>query len=168
MRALFALACIAGLTHAAFSAYWAAGGTWLLATAGQTMVEQFESMTWVLWIVAGIKALAAVIPLLAPDNPLIRGVSWVGGFVLVVWGGLSTVIALAVFAGVYIPKGGIDRAGMIGHAFLWDPLFVLWGVALLGALATSPPRRERSCRCVTTVLARRQPRLTRIAPFSAV
>ena len=30
--------------------------------------------------------------------------------------------------------GGYDRAAMIGHVALWDPLFALWGLALLSSL----------------------------------
>ena len=49
---------------------------------------------------------------------------------LVVWGGLNTVVGNLVLAGWIVPDGGYDRAGMIGHAWLWDPLFLAWGLAL--------------------------------------
>lgn len=42
-----------------------------------------------------------------------------------------------VLAGVIRPESGFDRAGMIGHAYLWDPLFLAWGAALaLGLIAS--------------------------------
>jgi hypothetical protein len=55
----------------------------------------------------------------------------------VAWGGLNTVTANLVLAGVIRPDGGFDRPGMVGHAYLWDPLFLLWGAALVVALRVS-------------------------------
>ena len=49
---------------------------------------------------------------------------------LVAWGGLNTVVGNLVLAGAIVPDGGFDRPGMVGHAFLWDPLFLAWGLAL--------------------------------------
>jgi hypothetical protein len=37
-------------------------------------------------------------------------------------------------AGTIRVDGGYDRTAMIGHVALWDPLFALWGLALLGSL----------------------------------
>ena len=51
------------------------------------------------------------------------------------WGGLNTIVGNLVLAGAIVPEGGFDRTGMIGHAFLWDPLFAVWGLALAVALA---------------------------------
>src|SRR5699024_6279354 len=48
----------------------------------------------------------------------------------------NTVTALAVLAGL-INVVGTDRLGQMGHAFLWDPLFTLWGIALAAGLVLS-------------------------------
>jgi len=52
----------------------------------------------------------------------------------VAYGGINTVVALAVLAGVIRPEGGYDAAAMMGHAYLWDPLFLLWEAALVLSL----------------------------------
>lgn len=39
-----------------------------------------------------------------------------------IWGGLNTAVGNLVLAGVIQPDSGFDRPGMIGHAYLWDPL----------------------------------------------
>ena len=73
-----------------------------------------------------------------------RGCRWVGAAVLIVWGGLNTVVGNLVLTGVIRPGSGYDRAGMIGHAWLWDPLFLAWGIALvMGLVATSGWDRAR-------------------------
>jgi hypothetical protein len=56
------------------------------------------------------------------------------GLLLVAYGGLNTVMALAVLSGVITPASGYDVDAMRGHAYLWDPLFLLWGGALVLAL----------------------------------
>ncbi|MBG6189087.1 hypothetical protein IWX64_000007 [Arthrobacter sp. CAN_A212] len=60
--------------------------------------------------------------------------SWVGGLLLVIYGGVNTVVSGAVLAGAIRPAGGYDLNAMIGHAWLWDPLFFIWGVALILSL----------------------------------
>ncbi len=63
-----------------------------------------------------------------------RAVSWVGGLLLVVYGGVNTVVSGAVLTGVIRPTGGYDVDAMIGHAWLWDPLFLVWGATLVLSL----------------------------------
>jgi hypothetical protein len=66
-----------------------------------------------------------------------RTVSWVSGSFLILHGGVNVVVSCAVLAGLITPDGGFDRPAMLGHAFLWDPLFALWGAALVASLALS-------------------------------
>ena len=136
------LACAIGLLHAAFSLYWALGGRWLLNTVGkgpeETLNKTAIGAAGALLLIALFKALAAVIPMLnaqgqLPWPRLWRGISWVGSVFLVLYGGVNTLVALGVLLGV-IPSPGYDRAAMLGHAFLWDPLFLLWGAALVAHL----------------------------------
>ncbi|MFZ3451655.1 DUF3995 domain-containing protein [Arthrobacter sp. 7Tela_A1] len=143
-------ACGLGLFHAGFSLYWALGGRWLLATVGQFAVQAAqEAPLGAALLLAGtalLKAAAAVIPLAAaygqfPFPGLIRVLSWIGGAGLVVYGGINAAAAAAVLAG-WIPAGpGADWQGLLGHALLWDPLFLGWGTCLLAYLFASRPAR---------------------------
>lgn len=136
-RVAFALAAVCGLLHAAVSAYWAAGGTALLATLGETILTAVGDRTWLLWPVTAIKTLVAVLPLVFDRTgwpPLTRALAWLAGAVLVLWGGINTITGNLVLSGIISPAGGYDRDAMIGHARLWDPLFLIWGLALLVGL----------------------------------
>lgn len=88
------------------------------------------------------KLLAATIPVVVaydrmPWPRLWRAVSWAGGLLLVSYGGANTVVSSAVLGGLIQPAGGYDINAMIGHAWLWDPLFLLWGTALVLSLWSS-------------------------------
>lgn len=133
------LAAVAGIVHGAFSLYWAADGDWLLATVGQRMIEEFADARWLLVPVGLVKVTAALAPAMLaatgwPLRRLSRLVCWAGATVLLAWGGAGMVIAPLVLAGAIDGGDGFDRMGMIGHAWLWDPLFVLWGAALVVGL----------------------------------
>jgi Protein of unknown function (DUF3995) len=139
-------ACTFGLIHAAFSGYWAFGGDWLLRTVGQWAVRLADAApvqaSIVLAAVALVKVAAAVVPVLnaygrLPWSRLWRAISWVGASALILYGGANVIIAWLVLSGVITPTGGYDRMSMLGHAVLWDPLFLLWGLALLGHLLLS-------------------------------
>ena len=130
---------LAGVIHAAVTLYWALGERGLLWTMGDSFVAQFADIMWVLYPVALVKGVSAVAPLwLArrgwPLRRLTRPVCWVGSVVLVAWGGANTVLANAVLLGAVRPDGGFDRAAMIGHAWIWDPLFLVWGASLAAGL----------------------------------
>ena len=143
------VAAVVGLVHAAVSVYWGLGGSWLIETLGGRIVTQFEGARWLLFVVAAVKAAGAVVPLALAAKGLLapgvwRRIAWLGAAVLVVWGGLNTVVGNLVLLGVVQPDGGYDRLAMVGHAWLWDPLFLLWGTAL--ALALVAVRRRSSRR----------------------
>ena len=92
-----------------------------------------------LGLVAAIKFLGAAVPVgvaygRVPWPRLWRGISWAGVLLLVAFGGVNTLVGLAVLAGVVRPEGGYDLDAMRGHAYLWDPLFLLWGTALVLSL----------------------------------
>lgn len=136
------IACGLGLIHAGFSLYWALGGTWLLDTVGQWAIQLGRDKPlaafWGLLLIALVKAAAATLPLLnagghLPWPRLWRTLSWIGGPFLTLYGGVNMGVAwLVLFGGV--SSGEIDRRAMLGHAALWDPLFLLWGLALTGFL----------------------------------
>lgn len=52
-------------------------------------------------------------------------------------------MALAVLTGLVRPDGGYDADAMKGHAYLWDPLFVIRGGALVLSLWLSRRSSER-------------------------
>ena len=134
-------AAVAGLIHAAFSLYWALGGRWLLRTVGEWAVDYAQeapvAASVSLTTVAAVKGAVAIIPLLASRSPLPRprvwrGLAWLAAIVLTGYGAVNSVLGWLVLAGAVTPAGGFDRQAMIGHAYLWDPLFLVWGL-LLGA-----------------------------------
>ncbi|GAA5228213.1 DUF3995 domain-containing protein [Paeniglutamicibacter antarcticus] len=137
------VACIAGSVHAGFSVYWAVGGQWLLATVGQwavtLSVEAPLRAGLVIGMVAMGKLLAAVIPVAVAygrfrRRKFWRAVSWAGGLLLVFYGGLNMILSAAVLGGAIRPADGYDVEAMMGHAWLWDPLFLMWGLALVVSL----------------------------------
>lgn len=143
----FVAAAVFGVIHAGFSLYWSAGGTFLLGSLGTSLLETFSSHRWVLVPVGLFKLLAAFAPMVLafhdwPVRRLSRVMCWMGALVLMLWGGLNTVVGNLVLAGVIQPSGGFDRQGMIGHAYLWDPLFLLWGLALAFGLRASAANRH--------------------------
>ena len=131
------------IAHAAASAYWAFGGTWLLATVGQWAIDlrddapaeariALAAIAIVKLAVASV-CVASVFGMLRPKQAW-RAVSWAAGVALAAYGALNIAVSGAVLAGMIRPEGGYDAAAMKGHAFLWDPLFFVWGAALIAAL----------------------------------
>lgn len=148
-RALIWMAAVLGVVHAGFSLFWALGGTWLLGTVGQWAVQLLQDSPVAAGIglgaVAVVKVLAALIPVgveygRVPGRLFWRGVSWVGGVGLVVYGGVSSGVSSAVLAGWIHSEGGYNHDSMVGHAYLWDPVFFLWGCALVGSLSLARKR----------------------------
>ena len=142
-RLLWAAAGV-GLVHAAFSLYWALGGRWLLATVGPWAVHLADTAplagALALALVAAVKVAAAAVPLLNNGRRLPAPRLWwrlcaLGAAVLVLYGGANTVAGLAELSGLLHPHGGYDHAAMLGHAALWDPLFLAWGLLLAWGLA---------------------------------
>lgn len=142
-RRLAWVALVLGLGHAAFSLYWALGGTWLLETVGQWAVDAQRQtpglVTVVLLGVTLVKVAAAIIPVAVEYDKLgtrrfWRAVSWIGGIGVAVYGAANSLVALAVLVGVVHPDDGYDAQAMVGHAFIWDPWFFIWGVTLVISL----------------------------------
>ena len=126
---------VTGTVHGLVSLYWATGGSLLTSTVSRQLAA-FGDARWLLFPVAAIKTGFAVLPLILLTHHrrlrrAVRVLCWFGAAVLLLWGGTTAVIGNLVLAGFVHPAGGYDRAAMIGHAWLWDPLFLLWGAALL-------------------------------------
>lgn len=149
VRVLVAAAAV-GLVHAGFTVYWAAGGRWLLPTVGAWTVrladERPVTTTVVLGLVALAKISGSVVPVLVEVGRIgwrhfWRVLEWAGAVVLIGYGLVNVVVAWAVLAGLITAEGGYDRAAELGHAALWDPLFLLWGLLLaVGLRRTRRPR----------------------------
>jgi hypothetical protein len=153
-RFAWILACAAGLVgalYAAVSAYWGSGGTALLDTVGGTLERVGRAggagVLAILWTTVALKLAASAIGLLAVAQPqwlsprrhrTVRRVAWLAAVVLVLYGGVLTLIGLLVQAGVVHASAHADQKALRWHAFLWDPWFLLWGALLAGALALSP------------------------------
>lgn len=146
-------ACAAGLVHASFSGYWALGGQWLLDTVGSDALRvssESRLLTGLgLGLVALAKACGAVIPVAVAYGRigwtgLWRGLSWAGALLLILYGGLNTAVSNAVLAGWVVPAGGYNLPALAGHAWLWDPLFLLWGLCLCGYLLLSRIRNVKT------------------------
>ena len=148
-----------GLVHAFWSFYWAFGGTWMLDTVGQwAVVSQLHQPTLTFFVLLGIgmvKTAAAVIPVAVEYDKLggrrfWRGISWIGGIGLVLYGGVYAATALLMLTGVVAPGAGYDRPVMLGHALLWDPLFFFWGLTLvISLILTRDHRATRKGRSAT-------------------
>lgn len=143
--AFIGAAGVLGLVHAGFSLYWSAGGTFLLQSVGADLAARFDGHEWLLAVVAVGKLTAAVVPFVLavsgwPAAVATRGICWLGATLLVLWGGANTIAANLVLAGAIDPGADFDRAGMVGHAYLWDPLFLAWGLALMAGLVLGRTR----------------------------
>jgi hypothetical protein len=145
----FAAAAAAGVVHGAFSVYWAAGGGWLLSTLGAQLVDAFEGRRWLLYLVGAVKIGFALAPFIWatrgwPRLRVWRAGCWLGAAILIVWGGINTATGNLVLTGAIHPSGGYDHDAMVGHAWLWDPLFLLWGAFLTAGLAATSVQRPSS------------------------
>ena len=142
-----------GLAYAAISVYWAVGGRWLLNTVGIPLSQpgQAGHLAGLLavWGAAAVKAVAAVLPLLAIGvwprtangglRRLARVLTWIEAAILVGYGLVLTASGLPVQAGVIKAAAHADRLAMKWHAYLWDPWFLIWGIFVFLALWRSRP-----------------------------
>ena len=149
-RAAFAGTILFGGAHALASLSWGLGSTALLGTIGAGAVELREEAPW--WVFAmliavGVAKLAGVAVPIAnargrlPRPRLWRTLSWIGAVGLIAYGSGYAVIAHLALSGMFGTPD--DRPGLVGHAYLWDPLFALWGLCLATALWLTRPTREQ-------------------------
>jgi hypothetical protein len=146
----------AGLAYAAISVYWAAGGRWLLNTVGISLSQPGQAghlaVLLAVWGAAAVKAVAAVLPLLAigvwprtangGPRRLARVLTWIEAVILVGYGLVLTASGLLVQAGVIKTAAHADRLAMKWHAYLWDPWFLIWGILVFLALWRSRPSSQ--------------------------
>lgn len=134
------VAAVAGSVHGVCSIYWGLGGDALLSTLGSVATE-FEDVRWPLLVIGVATMGFALLPLLvgqALTRPRsLRVIWWTGGVVLTAWGAINSISAILLLARVIPRPDDFDLVGTVGHAFLWDPLFLIWGAALCAALVST-------------------------------
>jgi hypothetical protein len=149
---------VTGLAYAAISVYWAVGGRWLLDTVGISLSQPGQAghlaALLAVWGAAAVKAVAAVLPLLAVGawprtandglrRPA-RVLTWIETAILVGYGLILTASGLLVQAGVIKAAARADRLALKWHAYLWDPWFLIWGVFVYLALWQSRPGNRKA------------------------
>lgn len=144
-----------GVSYTIVSAYWGLGGTGLLDTIGGTLEREGRagnaSLIAGVWATLVLKLAAALLGLLAVvghrsigprGRRLARRAAWVAALVLVLYGGVLTITGLLVQLDVVHASPNADQKALRWHAFVWDPWFLLWGVALSAALTRSRQARH--------------------------
>ncbi len=139
-------ALLLALVHALPSFYWATGGDALLWTVGSWAVDMHREnpqQTAVLLAIVGVvKVCGGVVPVLNARGLLpLRGL-WTklsigGAALLIVYGAANILAGGASLMGLLGPTSSGDRHALLGHVLLWDPLFLLWGLALAAGLLTA-------------------------------
>jgi len=132
----FTAAAVVGTFHAVSSLYWAVGGDLLVGTVGAwALAWRSESPVAAALTLVGIGAVklaAAWLPAVAARSGGPRGafrvLCWCGAGVLVAYGLANTVGANVALSGAVGPVD--DLMATRGHAWLWDPLFLAWGLTL--------------------------------------
>lgn len=154
------VAAALGLASAALSAYWAAGGTALLNTIGGAIAEWGRhggpGVRFALWLIVLLKVGVGVAAPAIADLPRIwpawtrtrvpRLLSWIAASILIAYGAVLTGSELIAFTGMLGTPPSVDRLALAWHAFVWDPWFLLWGVAFLVCLVRTRPSAVASTR----------------------
>jgi hypothetical protein len=147
---------VVGLAYAAISVYWAVGGRWLLNTVGISLSQRGQAghlaALLAVWGAAAVKAVAALLPLLAVGvwprtangglRRLARVLTWIEAAILTGYGLILTASGLLVQAGVIKAAANADRLALKWHAYLWDPWFLIWGIFVFLALWRSRPASQ--------------------------
>jgi hypothetical protein len=142
-------AAVLGLASAAVSAYWTAGGTALLDTVGGAIESLAEDRSVpALLLGAGVvvaKLVAVVLALaqLRSASRAVRLLAGLAGAVLTLWGAANVLLGGAVLTGVLDLGPVADERALRWHVLLWDAWFLVWGVALLAAVALTSRRRDQ-------------------------
>ena len=74
---------------------------------------------------------------------LLRILMWLEAAILILYGGVLTAAGLLVQSGVIASGADADQRALAWHAYLWDPLFLGWGLLVLVVLATTRPTVSR-------------------------
>ncbi|MDR7301819.1 DUF3995 domain-containing protein [Haloactinomyces albus] len=133
-------AALLALLHATVSAYWALGGTGLLATIGgelEAFVRRGGPAPVVLLAVVAAVKVAGGLMALALVRPwgrhlpqrLLSGAALTGGLVLALYGGVLVLMGALALLGLFGQP--TDVTALRWHVLVWDPWFLLWGLLLM-------------------------------------
>jgi Protein of unknown function (DUF3995) len=146
-------AAVVGLLSAGVTLYWTLGGTTLLDTVGGSIADAARNrttsaiavgvVTFAVKLVGVGLALALVDVDRRRHRRLITRTAKVAALVLVVYGTVNVVGASLGLSGV-VGNGTVDRTALWGHALLWDPWFVVWGLLLWWAATTTDKQPSES------------------------
>ncbi len=152
-------AAVLGLGHAAVSVYWAAGGTLLLDTlsegleqAGQEREPLVVAGLWATAIVKGGVAVSALVLVGVASRHLPgwthsripRLLGWLAAVILTVYGGVNTLLGLLVLNDIITVSRDGDFDVLGWYTYLWNPWFMLWGLAFVLSLWLSRGIRLRA------------------------
>ena len=149
------LAAAWAIAFAALSFYWSAGGTVGADTLARTLEADIRegNDVFALGVVPGIVKLGLASLALALARPdwfaghrrLVRGLGWLAGGALALYGLASTVEkALMEVDAIDVPAALDGRAGW--YLFLWDPIWLLGGILFLLATAAAKANEAASSR----------------------
>ena len=149
----FTVAAVIGTAHATASMYWALGGDALVDTVGAWAVAWRTGSPMTAGLTLGaiglVKLAAAWVPWRAARAGGPRGglrlVCWAGAALLVAYGLVNAAAANLALTGILGPV--VDVVAARGHAWLWDPLFLAWGLTLgvgLWRTRRAPAPKERT------------------------
>jgi hypothetical protein len=141
-------ATVLALASAAVSLYWTLGGTALLDTVGGSLEQLARSRSEAALALGAATVLAKIIAaalsaaLARPQRrrPLRLALFVTNGLacaVLILWGGANVVLGTLVLTGILRPGVEPDRRALWWHVAVWDLWFLVWGVLLGIAVATS-------------------------------
>jgi hypothetical protein len=135
--------------------YWGFGGTWLLNTVGcpfpvNCNAQGGRALLLVLaWGAAVLKGVASILPFLVLggadpggrwwSRPLRRMV-WAEAGILTLYGLVLTTTELLAVAGVIAIPAGAGYTALAGHAYVWDPWFLVWGILVTTVLLRTRAR----------------------------
>ncbi len=139
------IAAALGVAYALISAYWALGGTGLLSTIGGSIEHDARTggllVTAGLWLVVLVKLVAAALPVFVVRSigrrrgeRVARRLVVLEAIVLTLYGFVLTAIGVLVQLGVISRGAHADNRALAWHAFLWDPWFLIWGLAVVASL----------------------------------
>lgn len=108
------------------------------------------------------KAAGALLPLanergLLPFPRVWRTLFWCAAALLMTYGAVNTIAALAALGSFVGSADTMDTAALVGHAFLWDPLFLIWGLFLALALRATRTSKDRPSRLALNEPTRSKP-----------
>jgi hypothetical protein len=154
------LACLLGLGFTGFNVSWALGSPWLVDTVFPIRWVPTSEMSTTLnplvqWLAIIAKTGAALLGLVTITQisarlptwlrRAARILGWVAAGMITIWGATQTAwFSLAKAGVVRMPGDPWTSRAINGHAFLWDPWFLIWGGILGYALWASRRTQEKA------------------------